>query len=104
MAQARSAQAWAEASIVKYGLPHLMRILIEDFQAGSDSGQAHLTGCADDNPQPQYDGRPPQLRPHSFSSQSPFVADRHVAPPRRLCPLDTSLPQWPNSRGNEELP
>ena len=49
MAEARSAQAWAEASIVKYGLPHLMRILIEEFQAGSDSGQADLTGRADDD-------------------------------------------------------
>jgi hypothetical protein len=49
MAQARSAQAWAEASIVKYGLPHLLRILIEEFQAGADSGQADLTGRTDDD-------------------------------------------------------
>jgi hypothetical protein len=38
MAQARSAQVWAEASIAKYGLLHLQMILIEEFQAGADGG------------------------------------------------------------------
>jgi len=53
-------------------------IPIEEFQAGSDGGQAGLTGRTAENPNK---GRL-NWRPLSFSSRAPVVTDGQIAPTR----------------------
>jgi hypothetical protein len=53
-------------------------IPIEEFQAGSDGGQAGLAGRTAENPQQ----RPPQLAASFILNRAPVVTDGQIAPTR----------------------